>query len=808
MYTKQKINRTVPFISFWVSVFLIFAVSLLTPRISNAYTLVAAPNLSAPADGAPNVSTTPQFSWSAVTGANLNGYKIAVATSIAALPTDPTATSCSGNCVINAVPVSGTTYTPPSALNANTTYYWSVRAVPTAATVFGNWSTIRSFTTQAAPAAPTLSSISPNVITQGAGSQTVTFTGTGFTASSWPHFTTSLGASQFATVAPTNITSTSMTVTVNNTSAQTITWKVCASNGSSVCSNTQTVTVQPAAPATPTLSSISPNVITQGTGSQTVTFTGTGFTASSWPHFTTSLGASQFATVAPTNITSTSMTVTVNNTSAQTITWKVCASNGSSVCSNTQTVTVQPALSLTGYVYDETSDLPLDKVLVTVGTVSAYTNSSGRYTISNLTNTNYTIQASLSGYATRNFTGINPAYTYTYSFTLTQNIAACAAGTLSGVVSDTGHPGVGKGGVQVTLLSNGSSIQTDINTGYYSFPNVAPGPVTVSFAFQGYAAYSYTIKICGNKTQNVSITPYATVQGLNVPSALSKDPVNTATGNYIYQRNDLTLPGKGLAFSLERNYNSQAASDPGTTSGPFGFGWTHNYNTSLTVDGGGNVTVNWGDGKTESYTPDGAGGFTAKPGVFDTLIANAGGTYTLKKKDLTNYNFDATNHLASIVDRNGNTIALTYTGSNLTRITDTAGRNVDFTYDAGNRIVTITDPIARTAQFTYDSAGNLATTQDRNGKITTYSYDASHQITSVTDPRGNMLVTNVYAANQVVASQRDAKGGQTIYTYDPNHKTTVTMTDALNNVVSVSVDYHDDLLRFAPGRCQQQQHAL
>jgi hypothetical protein len=39
-----------------------------------------------------------------------------------------------------------------------------------------------------------------------------------------------------------------MTVIVNNTTAQTITWKVCVSNGSSVCSNTQTVTVQPAAP--------------------------------------------------------------------------------------------------------------------------------------------------------------------------------------------------------------------------------------------------------------------------------------------------------------------------------------------------------------------------------------------------------------------------------------------------------------------------------------------------------------------------------------------------------------------------------
>ena len=463
---------------------------------------------------------------------------------------------------------------------------------------------------------------------------------------------------------------------------------------------------------------------------------------------------------------------------------------GQGDASNSATATpAAVVLSLSGYVYDTTSGIGLADVLVKIGTINTNTNASGRYSVSNLTNTSYTIQASRSGYATSNTTSINPATTSTFNFVLSADSTACVAGTVSGIVTDatTRTP---KGEVAVRL-SNGASTTTDGATGTYSFANVAPGPVTVSINATGYTAYSQASNICGNKKWDVALTTNATAQGLNVQSALSKDPVNTATGNYIYQHSDLSLPGIGLAFSFERGYNSQAASDASALSGPLGFGWSHSYNTYLTVASG-NVTVNLGDGKTESYAPNGAGGFTAQYGVFDTLSANTGGTYSLTRKDRTTYNFDVSNRLASIVDKNGNTVLMGYSSSMLTRITDTAGRNIGLSYDASNRITKITDPIGRTVQFTYDAAGNLATAQDANGNITAYVYDAYHQMTSVTDPRGNVLVTNVYdVAKRVVNSQRDAKNGQTTYVYDPaNHKTT--LTDAMGNV---TVDYHDTLLR-------------
>jgi Domain of unknown function (DUF6531) len=56
------------------------------------------------------------------------------------------------------------------------------------------------------------------------------------------------------------------------------------------------------------------------------------------------------------------------------------------------------------------------------------------------------------------------------------------------------------------------------------------------------------------------------------------DPVNTATGNFSETYTDLAIPGRGVPLVFSRTYNSLAAS----TVGPLGFGWTFDYQMSLT----------------------------------------------------------------------------------------------------------------------------------------------------------------------------------------------------------------------------------
>lgn len=123
-----------------------------------------APTLTAPATGATAVPSTPTFSWTAVTGAA--GYQINVATSPTSLTTNPTAT-CSG-CVTTTT----TSYTPATALAANTLYYWQVQAlVPTPGSGTAAWSTAFVFNT----GTPDFSlSVSPSSLTISPGSSGTT----------------------------------------------------------------------------------------------------------------------------------------------------------------------------------------------------------------------------------------------------------------------------------------------------------------------------------------------------------------------------------------------------------------------------------------------------------------------------------------------------------------------------------------------------------------------------------------------------------------------------------------------------------
>ena len=114
-----------------------------------------------------------------------------------------------------------------------------------------------------------------------------------------------------------------------------------------------------------------------------------------------------------------------------------------------------------------------------------------------------------------------------------------------------------------------------------------------------------------------------------------------------------------MPFVSERDYNSQDATD-----GPLGFG----------LDQQPQHVADRQPGRRTERQLDGSGGFTPQYGVFDRLTLNGNGTYTLTKKDLTQYRFNASKQLAAMVDKNGNTIALAYTGALLTQITDTAGR--------------------------------------------------------------------------------------------------------------------------------------
>ena len=87
--------------------------------------LLPAPTLYSPDDNADDVSTTPYFDWSSVSGAT--NYWLMVAKNEDDLPDDPSAESCS-NCVISEMFLTSTSYTSSSPLSEYTDYWWQVQA--------------------------------------------------------------------------------------------------------------------------------------------------------------------------------------------------------------------------------------------------------------------------------------------------------------------------------------------------------------------------------------------------------------------------------------------------------------------------------------------------------------------------------------------------------------------------------------------------------------------------------------------------------------------------------------------------------
>lgn len=160
-------------------------------------------------------------------------------------------------------------------------------------------------------------------------------------------------------------------------------------------------------------------------------------------------------------------------------------------------------------------------------------------------------------------------------------------------------------------------------------------------------------------------------------------PINCRTGNFWHTFSDLAIPGRGPGLHLERTYNALGAG----SDGPFGYGWSSSYTMRFTTSSTGTVTVHQENGSTVSFRPDGAGGYTAPPRVFATLVANADGTYTFTRTKREVFTFSGAGALVSVRDLNGYTTNLAYDAAGkLATVTDAAGRSLRVAHGPDGRI--------------------------------------------------------------------------------------------------------------------------
>ena len=188
-------------------------------------------------------------------------------------------------------------------------------------------------------------------------------------------------------------------------------------------------------------------------------------------------------------------------------------------------------------------------------------------------------------------------------------------------------------------------------------------------------------------------------------------------------------------------------------------------------------------------------GYNPPPSSSVQFTQTAAGQYSYARKDAVTLNFGPTpaGALQGWVFPNGTAVNLSYSGSQLTKISNNLGRSLSLSY-GGNDITAVTDDTGRAASYGYDGNHNLTSFTDPLGATTSYAYDASGtydtfgHLTQVFYPfrPGNPYVTNWYDQLGRVIQQANANG------YTSNFYFAGSRTELVDAVGDRHVTYQTD----------------
>jgi len=278
--------------------------------------------------------------------------------------------------------------------------------------------------------------------------------------------------------------------------------------------------------------------------------------------------------------------------------------------------------------------------------------------------------------------------------------------------------------------------------------------------------------------------------GNNPTCAYNGDPINMSTGNFIYSKTDLEIPGR-YPISFTRFYNAL-----GSSISTLGANWTHNFNIILRHIND-QVLISFADGHVETYDNVGDDTFLS-PLDAKKHLANVDGNWILTAYDMEVHHFDSTGKLQAITDPNGNATHFAYTDDLLTQVSTQSG-SMSFSYDQSNHITAITDHIGRTVSLEYEKS-QLTKVTNPDGATRQYAYDNNGFIQEVTNPLGITTVKNTYDSTGRTIKQDLPDGGVMEYIYnDSNNTTTYVQQNGIPIVYKRDDNYRTTQIQYVGG---------
>ncbi|HET8893357.1 MAG TPA: LamG-like jellyroll fold domain-containing protein [Gaiellaceae bacterium] len=318
------------------------------------------------------------------------------------------------------------------------------------------------------------------------------------------------------------------------------------------------------------------------------------------------------------------------------------------------------------------------------------------------------------------------------------------------------------------------------------------------------------------------------------------DPVNTENGDFSETKTDVSVASYGPEVSFSRTYDASLAQAQATagTPGALGYGWTDNWNMTLSV-GNGAVTINQEDGAQVTFYPPvggacqspyvgsgAAGTYCALAAVTASLTYDSGSsTYTFITHPYQRYTFNGSGQLTGESSAGGAGLSVSYnspapgsghcpsSASSCMTISSASGRALVIAKNSSSLVTSVIDPLGRTWTYTYCSppsstcsSNDLISVTDPMSRVTSFTYDQGnsiaslkHDLLTITRPNGQTggpnagaKIVNLYDATGRVTSQTDPNGNPTTFNYTsldaPSGSGAVVVTDPDGNKTQYTYD--------------------
>ncbi len=267
------------------------------------------------------------------------------------------------------------------------------------------------------------------------------------------------------------------------------------------------------------------------------------------------------------------------------------------------------------------------------------------------------------------------------------------------------------------------------------------------------------------------------------------DPVNMATGKFLYADNDFVLPDMGGDFLLTRRYAPDTDSRHRKS---LGKRWTFSCDSAVTRQED-TTTVTLPDGKTVDFIYQDGYYRNRRGGNESYLLLRPEEDFLLTDQQAElRYRYSGDGKLLQSVDRNGNLTKYDYCEYGICRITLPTGFYLDFTW-RDMKVAAVTDSAGRTVQYRYEN-GILGTVIRCDGTEISYHYDGEERLTAVTDGMGCTYLQNRYDEKDRVTEQLLADGSRYLFRYDEDTCTNTFLVPETGAATAYTYDERMDIV--------------